>query len=381
MNSSELKATAKLIEKMVGRINAKDNEIARYHGLLDQERCHRDQERNAAKETLAAVVKNREEFMEEIAALKEKCAGLAADARYHENISLSISASCDKHHTNKSSAETEIAALKQERDDLKKAIEGTDRVRSDLAASYKREIGALKAERDDLRQIVEMVHSDLGIKPGDHIGQAISYIKTQVSGWRGSYTEMERVALAFKKEVERLRSEVEPLRQESARNEAAAWNAKKGVEHLRSEVESLRAKLASRTVEWPEWAKEGTRVRVRSTRNAVTQRNFADGEEFVIEKVYYTDWAVRSPRQYWAHLSDLEPVAEHVAPPSLQVGDTVRLVRTPKTFAGSHWCNEWGQAGDHGKVLTYKNTDEVLVSCKAGADRAYWPLSCVEVVK
>lgn len=74
-----------------------------------------------------------------------------------------------------------------------------------------------------------------------------------------------------------------------------------------------------------------------------------------------------SKRQFWAHVSDLEPVAEHVAPPvvseqpsatqtrpeetapvvSPQVGDTVRLVKRPEMYGENRW----------------------------------WPTSCIEVVK
>ena len=85
-------------------------------------------------------------------------------------------------------------------------------------------------------------------------------------------------------------------------------------ERLRSEVESLRAKLASRTVEWPEWAKEGTRVRVRSTHSSITQAaQYCVGDEFVIEELDEDDWSANAGGR-WAFLGDLEPVAEHAQP-------------------------------------------------------------------
>ena len=65
-----------------------------------------------------------------------------------------------------------VVMTKAERDKQSALIDEQRR----LLAAKQTEIGALEAERDDLRKIVEMVHADLGIQRGDHIGEAASHI-------------------------------------------------------------------------------------------------------------------------------------------------------------------------------------------------------------
>jgi IS4 transposase len=92
---------------------------------------------------------------------------------------------------------------------------------------------------------------------------------------------------------------------------------RKQAERLRSEVESLRAKLASRTVEWPEWAKAGTRVVVKSCdsyHTAAAQADAEPGFEFVIAEIDRGDSTVGDGKGTWASIFDLEPVAEHTQP-------------------------------------------------------------------
>jgi DNA repair exonuclease SbcCD ATPase subunit len=134
-----------------------------------------------------------------------------------------------------------------------------------LLAEKQTEIGALEAERDDLRKIVEMVHADLGIQRGDHVGEAISELKKEASDATARQRMTEVRALKYS---------------------AQAEDARREIERLRSEVESLRAKLNAKTVEWPEWAKVGARVRVRSNDCMTTQNSDrVVGEELVIAKV------------------------------------------------------------------------------------------------
>ena len=158
-----------------------------------------------------------------------------------------------------------------------------------LLAAKQTEIGALEAERDDLRKIVEMVHADLGIQRGDPTSEAISELKKEAS----DATARQRMT------------------------EARALNYSLQAEEARREIERLRAKLASRTVEWPEWAKVGARVRVRSLFCMTTQnsgRKWVVGEELVIANVDRRDWTIQAESFGWVHVADLEPVAEHTQP-------------------------------------------------------------------
>lgn len=84
---------------------------------------------------------------------------------------------------------------------------------------------------------------------------------------------------------------------------------------LAVDISGLFSKLASRTVEWPEWAKVGARVRVRSNDCMTTQNSDrVVGEELVIANVDRRDWTIRAESFGWVHVSDLEPVAEHTQP-------------------------------------------------------------------
>lgn len=163
-----------------------------------------------------------------------------------------------------------------------------------LLAEKQTEIGALEAERDDLRKIVEMVHADLGIQRGDHVGEAISELKKEASDATARQRMTEVRALKYS---------------------AQAEDARREIERLRSEVESLRAKLNAKTVEWPEWAKVGARVRVRSNDCMTTQNSDrVVGEELVIANVDRSYWTIRAESFGWVHVADLEPVSEHTQP-------------------------------------------------------------------
>ncbi len=202
----------------------------------------------------------------------------------------------------------------------------------------------------------------------------------------------------MKEEIKQANKEASDATARQRMTEARALNYSLQAEEARRETERLRAKLASRTVEWPEWAKVGARVRVRSTRYAVTQCNFVGGEEFVVAKADEYEWALMSKHQFWAHVSDLEPVAEHTQPAveyvdrvgvrqgdaplvvSPQVGDTVRLIKRPSTadYDGRQWDHTWGEAGE----IAVVNYVGLCVNVnRANGWKNDWPLSCVEVVK
>ena len=104
-----------------------------------------------------------------------------------------------------------------------------------LLAAKQTEIGALEAERDDLRKIVEMVHVDLGIQRGDHVGEAISELKKEASDATARQRMTEVRALKYS---------------------AQAEDARREIERLRSEVESLRAKLTIHSDEMTAFAAE-----------------------------------------------------------------------------------------------------------------------------
>lgn len=74
-----------------------------------------------------------------------------------------------------------------------------------LLAEKQTEIGALEAERDDLRKIVEMVHADLGIQRGDHVGEAISELKKEASDATARQRMTEARALNYSLQVHQSR--------------------------------------------------------------------------------------------------------------------------------------------------------------------------------
>jgi hypothetical protein len=77
-----------------------------------------------------------------------------------------------------------------------------------LLAEKQTEIGALEAERDDLRKIVEMVHADLGIQRGDHVGEAISELKKEASDATARQRMTEVRALKYSAQAEDARREI-----------------------------------------------------------------------------------------------------------------------------------------------------------------------------
>jgi len=131
----------------------------------------------------------------------------------------------------------------------------------------------------------------------------------------------------MKEEIKQANKEASDATARQRMTEARALKYSLQADEARREIERLRAKLASRTVEWPEWAKVGARVRVRSNDCMTTQNSDrVVGEELVIANVDRRDWTIRAESFGWVHVSDLEPVAEHVAPPvvSPQVGEVVK---------------------------------------------------------
>lgn len=292
-----------------------------------------------------------------------------ADAKIIEGLRADLAKERTEHQATADAAKSQFEAdvLESARNTAKTLGHQKGETLLQAAQRVVKERDALRAEVADLRGTFDMVHEALGIKPGDHIGQAIDALKSEVGRLRGLKPELppypgngkglpryglrwngpnEPLAVPMddgywtpyhfvKDERDQLRAELdattETLRQaEAARNECAKdlraakraygdykvmWvNAANEVRHLKEERDSLRAKLAAKTIEWPEWAKVGQRVRVRSTRCAVTQCNFVEGEEFVVAKADELEWSLMSKRQFWAHITDLEPVAEHVTP-------------------------------------------------------------------
>ena len=246
-----------------------------------------------------------------------------------------------------------------------------------LLAEKQTEIGALEAERDDLRKIVEMVHADLGIQRGDHVGEAISELKKEASDATARQRMTEVRALKYS---------------------AQAEDARREIERLRSEVESLRAKLNAKTVEWPEWA-NGDKL-WRTTEGSIAPIGtlgrvlvvWSDAYQVELRKGFSTMWAFDDCTP-----CDPPPEASHITPEGKQTaegalpqpGDTVRLVRfpTPKEWDkhGKHreWRDEFGKIGELAIVMS--NDDEPCSLC-VGVVRAEglcmdWPLSCIEVVK
>ena len=121
----------------------------------------------------------------------------------------------------------------------------------------------------------------------------------------------------MKEEIKQANKEASDATARQRMTEARALKYSLQADEARREIERLRAKLASRTVEWPEWAKVGARVRVRSNDCMTTQNSDrVVGEELVIANVDRRDWTIRAESFGWVHVADLEPVAEHTQPPA-----------------------------------------------------------------
>jgi len=86
-----------------------------------------------------------------------------------------------------------------------------------LLAEKQTEIGALEAERDDLRKIVEMVHADLGIQRGDHVGEAISELKKEASDATARQRMTEARALNYSLQVHQIDAQLDVARREIER--------------------------------------------------------------------------------------------------------------------------------------------------------------------
>lgn len=151
----------------------------------------------------------------------------------------------------------------------------------------------------------------------------VESLREEIAGLRGmpqeSLTEAINRVVAerdeMKEEIKQANKEASDATARQRRTEARALNYSLQAEEARREIERLRAKLASRTVEWPEWAKVGARVRVRSNDCMTTQNSDrVVGEELVISKVDRRDWTIRAESFGWVHVADLEPVAEHTQP-------------------------------------------------------------------
>ena len=186
--------------------------------------------------------------------------------------------------------QTEIGALEAERDEMKEEIKQANKEASDATARQRmtearalnyslqadearREIErlrveafdpdavrALQDERDALKRDVERLQ---GIKPElpprDGRGEGLPRYGLR---WNGPdqpvATPMED---GFWVPWHLAQKEVEALRRKCGLDGEKLEALGMMYENVQREVESLRAKLASRTVEWPEWAKVGAAVR------------------------------------------------------------------------------------------------------------------------
>ena len=266
-------------------------------------------------------------------------------------------------------------------------------------AEWKRIADELKAERNAAKQEAVSARQDAVTRAEAD--------RKRIDGLMIQAQDMRAEIAALQDRLDEQRSEAD--RDRSARSRALKYSLQ--AEEARREIERLRAKLASRTVEWPEWAKVGARVRVRSNDCLTTQNSDrVVGEELVISKVDRRDWTIRAESFGWVHVADLEPVAEHVAPPVVseqpiatqtrtqetapvlpRVGDTVRLVKRPEMYGGEdRWSDVWGIVGQEGKMTEnvhniFLSEPYILVSTQGKGESVHrlreWPVSCIEVVK
>ena len=138
-----------------------------------------------------------------------------------------------------------VVMTKAERDKLSALIDEQRR----LLAAKQTEIGALEAERDDLRKVVEMVHADLGIQRGDHVGEAISELKKEASDATARQRMTEARALNYSLQAEEARRETERLRGEVATLVGDRQRLKAELAVIKDERNELRAKCDSFTKE------------------------------------------------------------------------------------------------------------------------------------
>lgn len=209
-------------------------------------------------------------------------------------------------------------------DAIKRVLEGSDALRTEvetwhtLNVQWREMLGALpqeslteainrvvmtKAERDKQSALIDEQRRLLAAK------------QTEIGALEAERDEMKEEIKQANKEASDATARQRMTEARALKYSAQAEDARREIERLRSEVESLRAKFNAKTVEWPEWAKVGARVRVRSNDCMTTQNSDrVVGEELVIYKVDRRDWTIQAESFGWAHVSDLEPVAEHTQP-------------------------------------------------------------------
>ena len=199
-------------------------------------------------------------------------------------------------------------------DAIKRVLEGSDALRTEvetwraLNVQWREMLGALpqeslteainrvvmtKAERDKQSALIDEQRRLLAAK------------QTEIGALEAERDEM-------KEEIKQANKEASDATARQRMTEARALNYSLQAEEARREIERLRAKLASRTVEWPEWARDGARVVVKSCDSYHTDASI--GFEFVIAEIDRGDSTVGDGKGTWASIFDLEPVAEHTQP-------------------------------------------------------------------
>ena len=245
-----------------------------------------------------------------------------------------------------------------------------------LLAAKQTEIGALEAERDDLRKIVEMVHADLGIQRGDHVGEAISELKKEASDATARQRRTEVRALKYsaqaedaRREIERLRADVEDLRNrlnllgiKAAKQAGEALGMVEGegllcaAKRVVKERDALRAEVADlRGTHTP---KRSHPVAVGGYLRRLSGFNTTPAGE--VARVLYVDCD--------------GPATEY----------TVKRPNGQQGVWSESGCEPCGPPADH-DTPAGKQTAQAAVTPQPGDVRSEgcmnWPLSCVEIVK
>ncbi len=206
-------------------------------------------------------------------------------------------------------------------DAIKRVLEGSDALRTEvetwraLNVQWREMLGALpqeslteainrvvmtKAERDKQSALIDEQRRLLAAK------------QTEIGALEAERDEMKEEIKQANKEASDATARQRMTEARALKYSAQAEDARREIERLRSEVESLRAKLNAKTVEWPEWARDGARVVVKSCDSYHTDASI--GFEFVIAEIDRGDSTVGDGKGTWASIFDLEPVAEHTQP-------------------------------------------------------------------
>ena len=266
-----------------------------------------------------------------------------------------------------------------------------------------KERDALRAECDDLRRVFLLVHGSLGIRQGEHIGNAIEALKkerdelmiqvqdmraeidalnTRIRQSRGEYD-------AIKKERDELNTR---LRQSIARGDFAEMRATE----LTAEIERLKKPARQHPVAVGEWVLRTGGGGAYPIGTVAQVNQYSPSGDYLVRLAGQTrivTWFKENctpcdPPEATHDTPEGKASAESAVKREPKPGDKVRLVREPSHTdipAMLPWSKAFGMPGDTAIVVIMAVPDKVpsgTIPVRTGMGRCFfWPISCIEIVE